>query len=298
MKLIYYPAKDNSIFDYLELLKLRVMSLVVFTGACGIYLAPSNIHPFVAFIAILCITLASGAAGCINMWYDQDIDAIMSRTKHRPIPSGRVLPEDAAAFGVVIALFSVVIMAVAVNLLSAFLLLFAILFYVFIYTIWLKRRTAQNIVIGGASGAFPPMIGWVCATGKIDLEACVLFLIIFFWTAPHFWSLALYKNDDYKKAGIPMLPVVAGIKTTCVNILIYSIILFPFTLLPYFLGLSSKFYLFWTIFVNAIFIANGARLVVEYKEKLARKNFYFSILYLFSIFMVMAVDKMVMRLWL
>jgi protoheme IX farnesyltransferase len=206
--------------DYVALLKPRVMSLVVFTGLVGLYLAPGALHPFLAFVAVLCIAVGAGASGAINMWYDRDIDAAMSRTRARPIPAGRVEPADALSFGVVLSLFSVMIMGLAVNWVAAALLGFANAYYVFVYTIWLKRRTPQNIVIGGAAGAFPPMIGWAAVTGGVSLESLVLFLIIFMWTPPHFWSLALYKEGEYAKAGVPMLPVVAGKAETRRQILI------------------------------------------------------------------------------
>src|SRR5688572_23632703 len=228
--------------DYLTLLKPRVMSLVVFTGLVGLYLAPGALHPFLAFVAVLCIAVGAGASGAINMWYDRDIDAVMARTKDRPIPAGRVAPENALTFGVVLAVGSVTLMGVAVNWIASALLALTIGFYVFVYTAWLKRRTPQNIVIGGASGAFPPMIGWAAVTGDVTLAPLVLFALIFMWTPPHFWALALYRCGDYAKAGVPMLPVVAGDRETRRQILIYTILLVPVALAPCFIGLSGPIY--------------------------------------------------------
>ncbi|RYE13099.1 MAG: protoheme IX farnesyltransferase, partial [Rickettsiales bacterium] len=225
----YKNIKESTITDYISLLKPRVMSLVIFTGFVGLYIAPGSIHPLIGFISILSIALASGASGAINMWYEHDIDKIMNRTRNRPIPSGRIEVDNAIEFAIIIAVFSILLMLIAVNFLSASILLLAILFYVFVYTIWLKRRTPQNIVIGGAAGAFPPIIGWVSVTNQIDIEPILLFLIIFIWTPPHFWSLALYKSDDYIAANIPMLPVIKGERKTKLQILIYSIALLILT---------------------------------------------------------------------
>jgi protoheme IX farnesyltransferase len=200
--------------DYIALLKPRVMSLVVFTAWVGMDLAPGHLHPVLAFTAVLCIAVAAGAAGAINMWYERDIDALMERTRNRPLPAGRMAPGDALGFGVVLAVGSVVLMGLALNLAAAALLAVTIGFYVFVYTIWLKRRTPQNIVIGGAAGAFPPLVGWAAVTGQVDLPALALFALIFFWTPPHFWALSLYRAGDYAKAGVPMLPVVAGARET------------------------------------------------------------------------------------
>ncbi|MBT5911527.1 MAG: protoheme IX farnesyltransferase, partial [Rhodospirillaceae bacterium] len=224
------------LLDFASLLKPRVMSLVVFTGFVGLYLAPGEINPILEVIAVFCIAIGAGASGAINMWYDRDIDAIMSRTKTRPIPSGRVSGDAALTFGVLLAGGSVMVMGLAINWFAAGLLAFTIGFYVFVYTIWLKRRTPQNIVIGGAAGAFPPMIGWTVVTGTVSLESFALFAIIFIWTPPHFWALSLYKSDDYKAAGVPMMPLVYGRSETKKQILIYSIALGPLGLLPCFLG--------------------------------------------------------------
>src|SRR5690348_14762251 len=215
------------------------MSLVVFTGWAGLYLAPGHLHPVLAFTAILCIAVAAGAAGAINMWYDRDIDALMRRTRRRPIPSRRIAPGEALGFGVTLAVGSVLVMWLATNAAAAALLALSIGFYVFVYTMWLKRRTPQNIVIGGAAGAFPPVIGWAAVTGSIDLVPLLLFALVFFWTPPHFWSLALFANADYQRAGVPMLPVVAGAKETRRQIVIYTLLLVPLSLVPWLIGFSG-----------------------------------------------------------
>ena len=233
---------STELIDYLRLLKPRVMSLVVFSGLAGLLVAPGTLHPVLAIVAVLCIAVGSGAAGAINMWYDRDIDGLMERTKLRPIPDGRVAPGDALSFGIVLAVGAVAIMGLAVNIFAAALLALAILFYIFIYTMWLKRRTPQNIVIGGAAGAFPPMIGWAAVTGDISVGSLVLFALIFFWTPPHFWSLALYRSGDYKKAGVPMLPVVAGKRETKLQMLYYTILLLPLAVLPTVLGVVGWLY--------------------------------------------------------
>lgn len=284
---------NTEISDYIALLKPRVMSLVVFTGFAGLFLAPGNIHPLIASIAIFCIALGSGAAGAINMWYESDIDAKMERTKNRPIPSGRVLPENAFDFAAVCAFASIFIMAVAVNYTAASLLLLAILFYVFVYTIWLKRITPQNIVIGGAAGAFPPVIGWTAVTGSIDIEPLIMFAIIFMWTPPHFWALSLYKSADYRKAGIPMLPVVSGKGETRKHMLIYTVFLLPVTIAPYFIGESNIIYLAGASFLGIYFLYHAVAVFISKTEKSARRMFRFSIVYLFLLFMLMIVDKVI-----
>src|SRR5580704_3404031 len=228
--------------DYVALLKPRVMSLVVFTGWVGRYLAPGHLHPVLAFTAVLCIAVAAGAAGAINMWYERDIDAVMERTRNRPLPAGRMAPGDALGFGVVLAVSSVLLMGLALNMVAALLLALTIAFYVFVYTIWLKRCTAQNIVIGGAAGAFPPLVGWAAATGQVGVPALALFALIFFWTPPHFWALSLYRTGDYAKAGVPMLPVVAGAGETKKQMLLYTIALWPVALAPTLLHAASWFY--------------------------------------------------------
>jgi protoheme IX farnesyltransferase len=282
---------ESAIKDYVSLLKPRVMSLVVFTGVAGMYLAPGHIHPFIAFIATFCIAIGSGAAGAINMWYERDIDAIMNRTKNRPIPGKRMLPQSALEFAVVTALASVFLMGILVNFMAAFLLLMAILFYVFIYTVWLKRRTPQNIVIGGAAGAFPPLIGWAAVTGSVSIESLTLFLIIFLWTPPHFWALALYKNEDYTKAGIPMLPVVSGGEETRKQMLIYTMLLFFSSLIPLSIGMFGIIYGVGASLLGVKFVQYAYDLYKEYSEILARKMFKFSLLYLAALFVLMIIDK-------
>ena len=266
------------------------MSLVVFTGLAGLVAAPGGMDPLLAAVAVLCIAVGAGAAGAINMWYDRDIDALMERTHGRPIPSGRVGPAQALTFGVTLSILSVVVMAVTVNTTAAALLALAIGFYVFVYTIWLKRRTAQNIVIGGAAGAFPPMIGWAAATGAVSLESIALFLIIFMWTPPHFWALALYRAGDYAKAGIPMLPVVAGKAHTRRQILIYALLLVPLSFLPLFLGIAGIAYGAAAAIMGAGLLLLAFRVLRELGERAAQQMFRFSILYLFVLFAALLVE--------
>ncbi|MBM3532372.1 MAG: protoheme IX farnesyltransferase [Alphaproteobacteria bacterium] len=277
--------------DYWELLKPRVMSLVVFTGFAGLFVAPGHINPVLAAIAVLCIAIGSGAAGAINMWFDRDIDAVMARTSGRPIPSGRVQPGEALGFGAVLAAGSVVVMGLGVNWSAAALLALAILFYVFVYTMWLKRRTPQNIVIGGAAGAFPPMIGWAAVTGDVSFASVVLFLLIFFWTPPHFWALALYRAGDYAKAGVPMLPVVAGAAATKRQMLLYTLILLPLALVPYVLGVAGAWYAIGALVLSGLFILSALRVLRSEDDKPAMQMFGFSILYLFALFALLIVDR-------
>jgi len=284
-------TQESTVKDYFDLLKPRVMSLVIFTAITGLYLAPGNIHPFIAVIAIFCISIGSGAAGAMNMWYDRDIDNIMKRTKTRPIPSGKILPENALHMGVFLSVISVTLMALAVNFLSAALLAFAIFFYSYIYTVLLKRSTAQNIVIGGAAGALPPLIGWVSVTNYISVEPILLFLIIFFWTPPHFWALSLYSAEDYKKANVPMLPVVSGIKMTKIHILIYTLVLAIVTSIPSFIGFMGELYLWVVSILNIIFITLAILLYRDPQNKLSVKTFFFSIFYLFLLFLIAIIDK-------
>ena len=267
------------------------MSLVVFTGVVGMLLAPGALHPVLAIVAILCIAVGAGAAGAINMWYDRDIDALMTRTRNRPIPAGRVAPNIALGFGITLAVASVSMMALAVNGVAAGLLAFTIFFYIVIYSMALKRRTPQNIVIGGAAGAFPPMIGWAAVSGDITLAPVVLFAIIFLWTPPHFWALALYKRGDYDKAGVPMLPVVAGRRATAWQMLAYTAVLLPVTLLPCVIGLSGAVYGAGALALGLIFMAFAVRVVRDTGERSARRMFPFSILYLFLIFVLLLVDQ-------
>jgi heme o synthase len=279
--------------DYIELMKPRVMSLVVFTALVGLVVAPSHVNPVIGFAALLCITVGAGAAGALNMWYDADIDARMARTAGRPIPRGRIKAGEAAGFGLTLAAFSVVSLGLLVNVLAAALLAFTIFFYVVIYTMWLKRSTPQNIVIGGAAGALPPMIGWAAATGSLAIEPILLFLIIFFWTPPHFWALSLYRAEDYARAGVPMLPVVAGDRETRRWILIYALVLAPLGVAPWALGYAGPIYGVAALTTGAAMVALALRVWRERVGHAASKQlFAFSILYLFLLFAVLLVDRM------
>ena len=288
--------ETNQVSDFVALLKPRVMSLVVFTGLVGMFLAPVSVHPLIAAIGVLCIAVGAGAAGCINMWYERDVDALMSRTMNRPLPAGRVDPGAALGFGVSLAVGSVVLMYLAANVAAAALLALTIGFYVFVYTMWLKRRTPQNIVIGGAAGAFPPMIGWAVATGSVSLLPLILFAIIFMWTPPHFWALALYRAGDYAKAGIPMLPVVAGKPTTRRQIVLYSVLLVPLTLTPWMLHLAGAVYGIGTAALGAVFLGLAVLVWFDDGERFARRLFGFSILYLFLLFALLVVDRVALGL--
>jgi protoheme IX farnesyltransferase len=281
----------GTVSDFFELLKPRVMTLVVFTGVAGIVLAPGHLHPFLALVAVLCIAVGAGAAGAVNMWYERDVDAIMTRTQKRPLPQGRVNPDEAVSFGIVLTILSVGLMGFGINWTAAALLAFASFFYIFIYTIWLKRRTPQNIVIGGAAGAFPPMIGWAAVTGHISMASIALFALIFLWTPPHFWALALYKNADYKKAGIPMLPVVAGDRATREQILLYTLILTPFAVAPYYMHVAGMMYLLGALVLHGLFIFAAIRVWCDEGFKYAKIMFGYSIFYLFGLFALMMVDK-------
>lgn len=286
--------------DYFALLKPRVMSLVVFTAFVGMVVAPGNIHPVVAVIAILCIAIGAGASGALNMWYDADIDAIMSRTQNRPIPAGRVTREETLAFGVVLSAFSVGVLGLATNWVAAGLLAFTIFFYVVIYTMWLKRLTPQNIVIGGAAGAFPPMVGWAAVNGAIPLESLALFLIIFLWTPPHFWALALYKQGDYAAAGIPMMPNVAGEKSTKRQILAYSVLLAGAALIPSVMGFSGWLYTAVAVATGLAFMYFAWRLFRAEDgvpmRKAARALFTYSLSHLFIVFLALLADNLLARL--
>jgi protoheme IX farnesyltransferase len=280
--------------DYFALLKPRVMSLVVFTALAGLVLAPGHINPVLAIISILCIAVGAGASGALNMWYDADIDAVMTRTAKRPIPAGRVEPREALAFGLTLSAFSVVILGLAVNWFAAGLLAFTIFFYAVIYTMWLKRSTPQNIVIGGAAGAFPPMLGWACVTGDVSLDSTILFLITFLWTPPHFWALALFKMRDYGSVGVPMMPNVVGERSTKRQMFVYSILMAIIAVAPTFTGLSSIGYGIFAGVLSLIFI--GYSILVlrmpDGDEKMlpARKMFFYSIFYLFAIFAALMFD--------
>ncbi|MBV8169748.1 MAG: protoheme IX farnesyltransferase [Alphaproteobacteria bacterium] len=277
--------------DYVALLKPRVMSLVVFTGLVGMLLAPGALHPLLGFTAILCMAIGAGASAAINMWYDRDIDALMARTQDRPIPGGRVAPGEALGFGIVLSVGSVLLMGLAVNLAAAALLALTIGFYVFVYTMWLKRRTPQNIVIGGAAGALPPMIGWAAVTGDVSLAPLVLFAIIFMWTPPHFWALALYRSGDYARAGVPMMPVVAGPRETKKQMIVYSVLLLPLTLTPYWLGVVGVIYAAAAAGLGALLVLAALRVWFARTDRAAKQMFAFSILYLFLLFALMLVDK-------
>ena len=283
--------------DYFELLKPRVMSLVVFTALAGLVLAPGQINPVIGLVAILCIAVGAGASGALNMWYDADIDAVMSRTAKRPIPAGRVQPREALAFGLTLSAFSVAILGLAVNWLSAGLLAFTIFFYAVIYTMWLKRSTPQNIVIGGAAGAFPPVIGWACVTGGVSIESIVLFLITFLWTPPHFWALALFKMRDYGAVGVPMLPNVAGEKATKQQILIYAVLTAVIAVVPSYLGFASLGYGIFAAAMGLAFVwySIGVMRMPEADRVMvpARKLFGYSIFYLFAIFSGLMIDHAV-----
>lgn len=277
--------------DYMALMKPRVMSLVVFSGLAGLLAAPGDLHWLLSAVAVLAIASGAGAAGAINMWCDRDIDAVMERTRNRPIPLGRVDPDEALTFGVVLAFGSVLLMGIAVNFVAAGLLALSILFYVFVYTMWLKRRTPQNIVIGGAAGAFPPMIGWAAVTGTVGVESLVLFLLIFMWTPPHFWALALYRCGDYAAAGVPMLPVVSGKRETKRQIVIYTVLLAPVAVAPTLLGFAGWIYGAAAILLSAIFIAGAIAICRDDTDRSAKRTFGFSIFYLFALFGLLMIDR-------
>ena len=276
--------------DYIALMKPRVMSLVVFTGLAGMLAAPGHLHWLLASVAVLCIAVAAGASGAINMWYDRDIDAVMERTRERPLPRGRIAPEEALSFGVVLAAGSVLMMGIAVNWVAASLLAVTVLFYVFVYTIWLKRRTPQNIVIGGAAGAFPPMIGWAAVTGSVSIESIALFALIFMWTPPHFWALSLYRCNDYAAAGVPMLPVVAGKAETKRQMLIYTVLLIPVGMAPAMLGIAGWIYGAVALILGLVFIAAAVAVRRDETDRSAKRMFGFSIFYLFALFALLIAD--------
>lgn len=283
--------------DYVALLKPRVMSLVVFTGLCGLLAAPVSVHPVIGFTAILCIAVGAGAAGALNMWYEVDIDSLMRRTAQRPLPAGRLSRDSALAFALCLAGLSVLVMGLGVGLLAAGLLLASILFYVLVYTVWLKRRTPQNIVIGGAAGAFPPVIGWAAATHDVTLLPLLLFGIIFLWTPPHFWALALFVRSDYAKAGVPMLPVVAGQAATRRQIFLYSLALVAFSIFPCLLGLAGVIYGGAATILGAVFLILAAQVscnrATDPVDMVPEKRlFRFSILYLFVLYGALVVDRM------
>jgi protoheme IX farnesyltransferase len=281
----------TGVSDYVEILKPRVMSLVVFTGFVGLVVAPGHLHPVLAAVAVLCIAIGAGAAAAINMWYERDIDALMRRTMGRPLPAGRMMPGEALGFGVVLGVGAVLMMGLAVNWVAAELLALTIGFYVFVYTIWLKRRTPQNIVIGGAAGALPPMIGWAAVTGDVGWGAIALFAIVFFWTPPHFWALSLYRAGDYAAAGVPMLPVVAGPRETTRQMLLYTLMLWPVGLTPWLLGVAGALYGALALLLSVVFTASAIRVWLDESDRSARRMFAFSVLYLFLIFSLLLADR-------
>jgi len=290
-------VSEAEVADFIALLKPRVMSLVIFTALVGLVMAPGHMHPVLAVTALLCISVGAGAAGALNMWYESDIDALMSRTKNRPIPAGHVTRPEALAFGVILSFFSVMILGALVNWVAGGLLAFTIFFYVVIYTMGLKRRTAQNIVIGGAAGALPPVVAWAAATGTVTMEPILLFLIIFFWTPPHFWALALFRTDDYQRAGIPMLPNVAGPDATRLQILLYTLVLVAIAVSPWALGYFDAVYGVASLILGAGMLYFAVQ-VYRQREgepalRAARKLFAFSILYLFALFATLLVEVLV-----
>ena len=289
---------QEDVFNFSELFKLmkpRVMSLVIFTCAVGLLMAPTLVSTKDAMIAILLVSIGAGAAGALNMWYESDLDALMTRTCLRPIPMGKVNKNQALIFGTSLSFFSVIALDYFANTISAVLLLFTILFYVFVYTIWLKRKTPQNIVIGGAAGALPPVIGWTIATNSLSLEPITFFLIIFFWTPSHFWALSLYKSDDYKKAKIPMLPLTNGIESTKINILVYSLLMLPMVILPYAIDFVGLVFLvpalMLTLYYNILCFELYKFKKNKFNPKKAKTIFGYSILYLFLIFVIFLIDK-------
>ncbi|RQP04587.1 heme o synthase [Paracoccus sp. MA] len=296
----YEGPAEAGFGDYVALLKPRVMSLVVFTAFVGLWIAPQPVNPFVAFCAVLFIALGGGASGALNMWYDADIDAVMKRTAGRPVPSGRVAPQEALAVGIALSGLSVMMLGLAANWFAAGFLAFTIFFYAVVYTIWLKRSTPQNIVIGGAAGAFPPMIGWACATGGISLESLLMFALIFFWTPPHFWALALFMKEDYSKAGVPMLTVTHGRKVTRRHIFAYTLVLAPFAIWLGFTSVGGPLYLAVSVVLNALFIAGGWRILRRSEDearadgyKVEKRYFRLSLYYTFLHFLALLIQHWV-----
>ena len=294
-------ASGSSPMDWLILLKPRVVSLVVFTGVIGLMVAPGRLHPVLAFVTVLCIAVGAGAAGVLNMWYDRDIDALMRRTAKRPIPGGRIPAGEALAFGVALAVGSVLVLGLATNLVAAAILAASIGFYVFVYTIWLKRRTPQNIVIGGAAGAFPPLIGWAAVTGDVGLLPLLLFGIVFFWTPPHFWSLSLYAHADYERAGVPMLPVVAGARRTRRDVAAYTVLLVAVSLTPWAFGVAGPIYGVAAAAMGVGFLVASWRVLTDRQEPdgrsltrdaPAKAAFKYSLAYLAVVFAAVAVDRL------
>lgn len=295
------PAcEETELRDWIALLKPGVMSLVVFTGLIGVLIAPGRLNPVLGFTAVLCIAVAAGACGAINMWYDRDIDAIMRRTRNRPIPAGRIQAGAALGYGIVLGAGAVLVMLVATNIAAAAVLALSIFFYVFVYTMWLKRRTPQNIVIGGAAGAFPVVVGWAAVTGSIGVVPLVLFAIVFFWTPPHFWSLALFANEDYRRAGVPMLPVTAGARETRRQILFYTLLLVPISLVPWMIGFSGRIYAITALSLGVGFLVHAWLVLRDRQDPAgvsltndapAKAAFKFSIVYLFVLFGALPIDR-------
>ena len=288
--------------DWFAMLKPRVITLVVFTGLVGLLLAPGPLHPVLVLAAVLCIAVGAGAAGTINMWYDRDIDAVMRRTAKRPIPSGRIKAGDALGFGVTLGIASVIVMGLATNAVAAGLLALSILFYVFVYTVWLKRRTPQNIVIGGAAGAFPPVIGWAAVTGTVDVMPLLMFAIVFFWTPPHFWALSLFASEDYERAGVPMLPVISGARATRLQVMYYTMALVFVSLLPFMLGYAGPVYGVSALGLGAWFLLASWHVLRDRQDAAgvsltrdapARWAFRVSLIYLFALFATLALDHLV-----
>jgi heme o synthase len=294
------PYSEALATDYFALLKPRVMSLVVFTALVGMMLAPGHISPVIGCVSILAVAVGAGASGALNQWYDADIDAIMSRTRKRPVPAGIVTGDEALAFGLILSGLSVMTLGLIANWLAAAILAFTIFFYAVVYTMWLKRSTPQNIVIGGAAGAFPPMIGWAAVTGTVSLESLALFLIIFLWTPPHFWALALFKSEDYAAAGVPMMPNVAGVDSTKRQILAYALLVAPAGLLPYVLGTGGVVYALTAAVLGCGFVVHAWRVFkmphTDIGMKPAKSLFGFSLLYLFALFAVLLGENIVSRL--
>jgi protoheme IX farnesyltransferase len=294
-----FPVASSEVRDWIALLKPRVMTLVVFTGLVGLLVAPGSLHPVLGFVAVLCIAVGAGAAGAINMWYDRDIDAVMRRTATRPIPAGRVEPGAALGYGITLAAASVVVLGLATNWVAAGILGFSIWFYAVVYTMWLKRRTPQNIVIGGAAGAFPPVIGWAAVTGDVTLVPLLMFAVIFLWTPPHFWALSLFAHADYARAGVPMLPVVAGARRTRREIVAYAAVLAPLGASPWFAGFASPVFGVAALALGLWFLAACVAVLREAqdaagvslaRDAAARRAFRVSILYLFGLFGALALD--------
>lgn len=286
------PIINSRIRDFFALLKPKVMSLVVFIGFAGYWIAPGReeLHPFLAAVGIFALALGAGASGSFNMWYERDIDILMNRTKNRPLPLNKIMPDDALGFSIIMTIIAVMLMGMVTNWMAAGILAFASFFYVIIYTVWLKRRTPQNIVIGGAAGAFPPMVGWAMVTGNISIESVILFTIVFLWTPPHFWALALFANEDYKRASIPMMPVIAGDRKTKNQMLAYTLILFPVGLAPTLLGFAGWIYGGVAAALGLFFIYTSIRVLKDESLKSAKLMFGFSVFYLFAMFLALMMD--------